>query len=94
LISLRPTIRSPRRAAQRIAEAVTLLQNHPYIGRAVRGEPRELVISHGRHGCVALYRVRANGVVVLALRHQREAGFHWRRPGYFTSRRLAVSSVA
>lgn len=63
------------RAAQRISEAVTLLRNHPYIGRAVRGELRELVISHGRHGYVALYRVRANGVVVLALRHQREAGF-------------------
>ena len=63
------------RAAERISEAVTLLQNHPYIGRVVRGELRELVISHGRHGYVALYRVRSSGVVVLALRHQREAGF-------------------
>ena len=62
-------------AAERISEAVTLLRNHPYIGRAVRGELRELVISHGRHGYVALYRVRGNDVVVLALRHQREAGF-------------------
>jgi len=62
-------------AAERISEAVTLLQNHPYIGRAIRGELRELVIAHGRHGYVALYRVRSSGVVVLSLRHQREAGF-------------------
>jgi plasmid stabilization system protein ParE len=36
---------------------------------------RELVISHGRDGYVALYRVRAGTVVVLAVRHQREAGY-------------------
>ncbi len=62
-------------AAERISEAVTLLQNYPYIGRVIRGELRELVIAHGRHGYVALYRVRSNGVIVLALHHQREAGF-------------------
>lgn len=63
------------RAAERISEAVSVLQNHPFIGRVVRGELRELMIAHGRHGHVALYRVRSNGIVVLALRHQREAGF-------------------
>src|SRR5258706_1974715 len=62
-------------AAERISEAVTLLQNYPYIGRVIRGELRELVIAHGRHGYVALYRVRSNGVIVLALHHQREVGF-------------------
>jgi hypothetical protein len=43
----------------------------------VRGDIRELVISSGRTGCVALYRLR-NGVATaetLTVRHQREAGY-------------------
>jgi plasmid stabilization system protein ParE len=38
---------------------------------------RELVISYGRTGYVALYRVAARGdrVEILAIRHQREAGY-------------------
>ncbi|MGH6610032.1 MAG: type II toxin-antitoxin system RelE/ParE family toxin [Burkholderiaceae bacterium] len=63
------------RAAKRITEAVSMLQNHPHVGRPVRGALRELVISHGRSGYVALYRASADNVVVLAIRHQREAGF-------------------
>jgi plasmid stabilization system protein ParE len=57
---------------------VTILERHPYIGRPVRGPLRELVISHGRTGYVALYRVapRLDRVEVLAIRHQREAGYH------------------
>lgn len=52
-----------------------MLENHPFVGRPIRGELRELVISHGRSGHVALHRVRAGTVVVLALRQQREAGY-------------------
>ena len=63
------------RAAERIVEAILLLANHPYIGRPLRGDLRELVISHGRTGYAAVYRVRANAVTILAIRHQREAGF-------------------
>ena len=66
---------SASRSAERIGEAATLLRNHPFIGRPIRGDVRELVISRGRDGYVALYRVRAGTVVVLALRHQREAGY-------------------
>jgi plasmid stabilization system protein ParE len=43
----------------------------------VRGDIRELVISSGRTGYVALYRLR-NGVAsveILTIRHQREAGY-------------------
>lgn len=68
---------SAARAAQRIADAIHILCDHPLIGRPVRGEIRELVISSGRTGYVALYRLR-NGVErveVLTLRHQREAGY-------------------
>ena len=43
----------------------------------VRERLRELVISYGRTGYVALYRVAARGdrVEILAIRHQREAGY-------------------
>jgi plasmid stabilization system protein ParE len=43
----------------------------------MRGDIRELVISSGRTGYVALYRLR-NGVArveILTVRHQREAGY-------------------
>ena len=65
-------------SAQVIIHAVEVLERHPYIGRAVRGRQRELVISHGRTGYVALYRVaeRRNRMEVLAIRHQREAGYY------------------
>jgi plasmid stabilization system protein ParE len=68
---------SAGRAAQRIADATRFLRDHPLIGRPVRGDIRELVISIGRTGYVALYRLR-NGVTtvnILAIRHQREAGY-------------------
>jgi plasmid stabilization system protein ParE len=64
-------------AAALIAEAVAILARHPYLGRPVRGVLRELVVSHGRTGQVALYRVsvRHDRVEVLAVRRQREAGY-------------------
>lgn len=60
-----------------IVEATSVLQQHPMIGRAVQGNLRELVISQGATGYVALYRfVRSvDRVDALAIRHQREAGF-------------------
>lgn len=60
-----------------IAGAVSMLAEHPLIGRPVEGELRELVISRGHSGYVAIYSFeRAHDVVlVLAVRHQREAGF-------------------
>lgn len=60
-------------AAAAIRTAVDVLARHPLIGRPVEGELRELVISYGRTGYVALYRFMpsANSVRVLAIRHQR-----------------------
>lgn len=68
---------SATRAGEAIAEATAVLQRHPMIGRAVRGSLRELVISQGSTGYVALYRFlqTADRVEVLAIRHQRDAGF-------------------
>jgi plasmid stabilization system protein ParE len=65
-----------------IREAVLILGGHPEIGRlAGRGSAlRELVISRGRSGYVALYEYsEPEGVIrVLAIRHQREAGYRGR----------------
>lgn len=57
--------------------AIEVLAAHPLIGRRVSGELRELVISRGRSGYVALYEYQAafERVIVRAIRHQREAGF-------------------
>jgi plasmid stabilization system protein ParE len=60
-----------------IAEAVAILKRHPLVGRPVEDDLRELIISRGRTGYVALYSYEAehDAVLILAVRHQREAGF-------------------
>ncbi len=64
-------------AAEAIRSAVENLAAHPLLGRRVHGDIRELVISFGRTGYIALYRfvVPQDEVRVLAIRHQREIGF-------------------
>jgi plasmid stabilization system protein ParE len=64
-------------AADAIESAVNALAVHPLVGRRVEGDLRELVISFGATGYVALYRfvVQEDTVRVLALRHQREIGY-------------------
>jgi plasmid stabilization system protein ParE len=64
-----------RAAVELILEAIEALTRHPHLGRPVRGTLRELVISFGRTGYVALYRARSGRIEVLAIRHQREAGY-------------------
>ncbi len=61
----------------RVREAVSILAEHPLVGRPVEKGLRELVISRGRTGYLALYRFfeEEDVVLVLALRHQREAGY-------------------
>jgi plasmid stabilization system protein ParE len=64
-------------ALEAIIEAFGILEHHPLIGRRVQGERRELVISRGSAGYVALYRFDPAGetVRILRIRHQREAGY-------------------
>lgn len=64
-------------AAGVIRQTITVLAEHPLIGRRVQGEMRELVISYGETGYVALYRFlpEYNVVRVLAIRHQRELDY-------------------
>lgn len=58
--------------------AVSILAHHPFIGRQVEAGLRELVISQGKTGYIALYSYEADddAILILAIRHQREAGFH------------------
>jgi plasmid stabilization system protein ParE len=60
-----------------IFEAIFLLARHPMIGRRMDDELRELVISRGATGYVALYRYEPVSVTIriLRIRHQRESGF-------------------
>ena len=60
-----------------VEEAVSILTRHPLVGRPIENGLRELVISRGRSGYVALYSVEEqnDAVLILAFRHQREAGY-------------------
>ena len=64
-------------SAAPIRSAVENLAAHPLIGRRVEGDLRELVVSYGATGYIALYRfdIQRAQVRVLALRHQREIGY-------------------
>ena len=60
-----------------VRRALELLAEHPLLGRPAEDGRRELVLSRGRYGHVAKYRwLPAEQIVlVLAIRHQREAGY-------------------
>jgi plasmid stabilization system protein ParE len=60
-----------------IFDALEILLQHPEIGRKVHFGQRELVISRGRTGYLALYRFlpHIDRILVLAIRHQRESGY-------------------
>ena len=60
-----------------ITEAVMVLERHPYIGRMLDEDLRELIISRGKSGYVALYSFEEieDTILILAVRHQREAGY-------------------
>jgi len=64
-------------SAAAIRSAIEMLTQHPLIGRKVSGDIRELVISFGRTGYLALYRFvpAVEEVRVLSIRHQREIGY-------------------
>jgi plasmid stabilization system protein ParE len=57
---------------------MAVVAEQPGIGRPLPDRDpamRERVISFGESGYVVLYRVERDAVVVLAVRHQREAGY-------------------
>ena len=74
--------RDPETALEHIGKirsAIMILDEHPEIGRISQpgSTLRELVISHGKSGYLALYEHSAAErlVRVIAIRHQREAGY-------------------
>jgi plasmid stabilization system protein ParE len=67
-----------RRAGEAIRQGVRILGAHPQMGRLVDGLPeqyREWLIEFGDSGYVARYRAGDDTVAILAVRHQKEAGF-------------------
>lgn len=66
------------RAVKTIRQGVKALGKHPEIGRPVEDLPpefREWVIEFGAAAYVALYHYDGKEVVILAVRHGREAGY-------------------
>lgn len=54
-----------------------ILQDHPLVGRPAEHGYRELLVSRGRTGYVALYKfdIERDAAIILAIRHQREGDF-------------------
>ena len=69
----------PERALQAIKEGIGFLRSSPFACRKVGASPfiRELVITFGRSGYVALYEIVDGSTVIIgAIRHQREDDYH------------------
>ncbi len=72
-------IDAAKRAVKAIRQGVKVLGQQPSIGRPIEDMPdefREWVIDFGDSGYVARYRLDADEVVILVVRHQREAGYY------------------
>jgi plasmid stabilization system protein ParE len=61
-----------------VLDALGILARHPRIGHPLQQGLRELVISRGQSGYLALYSYdeQADVALVLAIRHQREQDYH------------------
>lgn len=71
-------IDAAQRAVKAIRQGVKVLTLQPGMGRPIEDLPiefREWLIDFGDSGYVARYRLDGDAIVVLAVRHQREAGF-------------------
>ena len=69
----------PERALQAIKQGIGFLSSSPFACRKLGESPfiRELVITFGRSGCVALYEIVDDSTVIIgAIRHQWEDDYH------------------
>ena len=67
-----------KRAAEAILTGVQALGAHPKLGRLIDDLPdqyREWLIDFGDSGYITPYRIDEDVVTILAVRHQKEAGF-------------------
>ena len=73
-------IHAAESALAAINKAIVLLQTFPYTCRKAKADSpflRELVITFGTNGYVALFEIEENDIVtILAVRHQREDDYH------------------
>ena len=70
-------IDTAKHAVKAIRQGVKVLRQQPGLGRPMEDmdpEYREWLIDFGDSGYVALYRIQGDAAVILAVRHQREAG--------------------
>jgi plasmid stabilization system protein ParE len=75
---LKTLIEAAKRAVKVIRLGVRVLEQQPGMGRPVQDmddEFRDWIIDFGDTGYVARYRVVQEVVIILAVRHQKEAGF-------------------
>lgn len=67
-----------KRAVKAIRQGVKALGKHPQMGRPVEEMPpefREWVIEFGHGAYIALYHFDQREIIILAVRHGREAGY-------------------
>jgi len=67
-----------RRAIKTLRQGVQVLGDQPAIGRPLEDLPEEFrdwLIDFGDSGYVLRYRIAADVVTILAVRHQKEVGF-------------------
>ncbi|NKL00958.1 type II toxin-antitoxin system RelE/ParE family toxin [Rhizobium leguminosarum bv. viciae] len=67
-----------KRAGETILKGLRALGVHPHVGRLIEDLPeqyREWLIDFGDSGYVARYRIEGDILMILAVRHQKEAGF-------------------
>lgn len=67
-----------RRAGEAIRRGVQALGAHPRMGRLIEDLPeqyREWLIDFGDSGYVARYHLDGDSITILAVRHQKEAGY-------------------
>ncbi len=68
-----------RRASVIIREAVQVIAHQPGLGRPIEDMPdeyREWIIKFGDSGYLARYKMDGDIVTILAIRHQKEAGYY------------------
>lgn len=73
-------LRTAERAREAIEEAYAFIETMPFACKKAEGNSpflREIIISFGRSGYVALFEIESNEVItLLAFRHQREEDYY------------------
>lgn len=71
-------LHAAQRAVKALRQGIKVLARQPGIGRPIEDmEPefREWIIDFGDSGYIARYRIDADAVTILAVRHQKEVGY-------------------